>query len=167
MKWNAISANWKCGFGNGSAASAGCVWLKALPGVGEILDTTIHLEIDDVKRFASARHLASYAGLVPTVHASGGRCQAGHYLCLRWAFVEAANCVVMHGQRYSQQHVVQFYERLKPKCPSKAAMAGHLAEAGWWILTKREISAAACGTDVFVQERVSAASESSPLRLLF
>ena len=127
----------------------GCIgWvrlLKSLPGVGEILGATIHLEIGDVKRFASARHLASYAGLVPTVHASGGRFhhgptspQANHYL--RWAFVEAANCVVMHQHRYAGQHVMELYQRLKPKCHGKAAVAvaRHLAEASWWILSKRE-----------------------------
>jgi transposase len=127
----------------------GCIgWvrlLKTLPGVGEILGATIHLEIGDVKRFASARHLASYAGLVPTVHASGGRShhgptsrQANHYL--RWAFVEAANCVVMHQHRYADQHVMHLYQRLKSKCHGKVAVAvaRHLAEASWWILSKRE-----------------------------
>ena len=127
----------------------GCIgWvrlLKTLPGVGEILGATIHLEIGDVKRFPTARHLASYAGLVPTVHASGDRFhhgptsrQANHYL--RWAFVEAANCVVSQQHRYAGQHVMQLYQRLKPKCHGKAAvaMARHLAEASWWVLTKRE-----------------------------
>jgi transposase len=127
----------------------GCIgWvrlLKTLPGVGEILGATIHLEIGDVQRFASARHLASYAGLVPTVHASGGRShhgptspQSNHYL--RWAFVEAANCVVMHRHRYAQQHVMQLYQRIQPKCHGKAAVAvaRHLAEASWWMLSKRE-----------------------------
>lgn len=127
----------------------GCIgWvrlLKTLPGVGEILGATIHLEIGDVKRFATPRHLASYAGLVPTVHASGDRFhhgptsrQANHYL--RWAFVEAANCVVSQQHRYTGQHVMQLYQRLKPKCHGKAAvaMARHLAEASWWVLTKRE-----------------------------
>lgn len=33
--------------------------LKTLPGVGEILDATIHLEIGDVNRFPTAAHLAS------------------------------------------------------------------------------------------------------------
>jgi hypothetical protein len=33
----------------------------------------MHLEIGDVNRFPTAAHLASYAGLVPTVHASAQR----------------------------------------------------------------------------------------------
>jgi transposase len=102
----------------------GCVgWvrlLKSLPGVGEILGTTIHLEIGDVNRFPTAAHLASYAGLVPTVHASGGKSfhgptsrQANHYL--RWAFVEAADCILMHRQRYAGQHALQLYDRVRAK----------------------------------------------------
>lgn len=128
----------------------GCIgWvrlLKSLPGVGEILGATIHLEIGDVKRFATAAHLASYAGLVPTVHASGGKSfhgptsqQANHYL--RWAFVEAADCIVMHRQRYTGHHALRLYDRVKAnKCHGKAAVAvaRHLAEASWWILRKRE-----------------------------
>lgn len=128
----------------------GCVgWvrlLKSLPGVGEILGATIHLEIGDVNRFPTAAHLASYAGLVPTVHASGGKSfhgptsrQANHYL--RWAFVEAADCILMHRQRYTGHHALQLYDRVKAKkCHGKAAVAvaRHLAESSWWILRKRE-----------------------------
>jgi transposase len=128
----------------------GCIgWvrlLKSLPGVGEILGATIHLEIGDVNRFPTAAHLASYAGLVPTVHASGGKSfhgpsskQANHYL--RWAFVEAADCILMHRQRYTGHHALQLYDRIQAhKCHGKAAMAvaRHLAEASWWILRKRE-----------------------------
>lgn len=47
--------------------------LKSIPGVGEILGATIYLEIGDVERFPTPEHLASYGGLVPTVHASGGK----------------------------------------------------------------------------------------------
>lgn len=120
--------------------------LKSIPGVGEILGATIHLEIGDVRRFPTAAHLASYAGLVPRVHSSGGKTwhgptgpQANHYL--RWAYVEAANAILLNRQKYAGQHVIELYDRLKKqKCHGKAAVAvaRHLAEASWWILTKRE-----------------------------
>jgi transposase len=111
--------------------------LKTLPGVGGILSATIFLEIGDVGRFASPAHLASYAGLTPTVEASGGKVRLGrtspvanHYL--KWALVEAANCIVMQKHRYPASHVVQLYERLRAsKNHGKAAVAvaRHLAEA--------------------------------------
>ncbi len=120
--------------------------LKTMPGVGEVLGATIHLEIGDVQRFPTAAHLASYAGLVPTVHASGGKShhgptspQANHYL--RWAFVEAANCILMHRHRLSGHYALALYDRIKSrKCHGKAAvaLARHLAEASWWILTRRK-----------------------------
>ena len=120
--------------------------LKSLPGVGDILSATIFLEIGDVTRFSSAEHLASYSGLTPTVHASGGKFRLGrtspvanHYL--KWAFVEAANCVVMHKHRRPQSHVVQLYERLRASKNhgiAAVAVARHLAEASWWMLTKKQ-----------------------------
>jgi len=120
--------------------------LKSIPGIGEILGATVYLEIGDVERFPTPEHLASYAGLVPTVHASGGKSwhgptspKANHYL--RWAFVEAANAILLHRNRYAGQHVIELYDRLKKhKCHGKAAVAvaRHLAEASWWILKRRQ-----------------------------
>jgi transposase len=120
--------------------------LKTLPGVGTILGSTIYLEIGDVARFPDAEHLASYAGLVPTVHASGGKSwngptprAANHFL--KWAFVEAANLIVTRQKAWADKHVVQFYQRLKAnKCHGKAAtaVARHLAESSWWILSKKQ-----------------------------
>jgi transposase len=120
--------------------------LKTMPGVGDILGATIWLEVGDVARFPSAAHLASYAGLVPTVHASGGRVhlgpttrQSNHYL--RWAFVEAACSIVAQQHRHGPIHTVSLYRRLKQhKCHGKAAVAvaRHLAESTWWILKNKQ-----------------------------
>jgi transposase len=120
--------------------------LKSLPGVGEILSATIYLEIGDVSRFPNCERLASYSGLTPTIHASGGKVRLGrtsnvcnHYL--RWAFVEAADCTVMLKHCYAGSHVRELFERIqKAKGHGKAAVAvaRHLAEASWWILTKKQ-----------------------------
>lgn len=120
--------------------------LKTMPGVGDILGATLYLEIGDVNRFRSPAHLAAYAGLVPTVHSSGGKThygptspKANHYL--KWAFIEAANATVMHRGKYGDEHVGRLYRRLKEhKCHGKAATAvgRHLAESSWWILKKKQ-----------------------------
>jgi transposase len=120
--------------------------LDTLPGVGKILAPTLYLEIGNVNRFPTAEHLASYAGLVPKVISSGGKTfhgrvskESNHYL--KWAFVEAANCIVMHTWKYEQSHVGKLYARLKAaKGHGKAAVAvgRHLAEASWWILRKAQ-----------------------------
>lgn len=113
--------------------------LDTLPGVGKILAPTLYLEIGSVNRFPTAEHLASYAGLVPKVISSGGKAfhgrvskESNHYL--KWAFVEAANCIMMHTWKYEQSHVGKLYARLKAaKGHGKAAVAvaRHLAEASW------------------------------------
>ncbi len=120
--------------------------LKTLPYVGRILSMVMALEIGNVDRFPSAAHLASYAGLVPRVHSSGGRTRLGQ-ICgnvnryLKWAFVEAANLIVMHQQRLTGAYAVALYRRVKQKqnhAKAAVAVAHHLAEAAYWILTKQQ-----------------------------
>lgn len=121
--------------------------LKTLPGVGHVLGATIYLEIGAVTRFACPERLARYAGLVPVVHASGGRVFYGpttnrSNLYLRWAFVEAANLAAARRKAYPQRHVSRLYQRLRAsKGHQKAtvAVARHLAESAWWILTKQQV----------------------------
>jgi transposase len=120
--------------------------LESLPGVGEILGATLALEIGDIERFANPDRLSSYAGLVPLVRSSGGKTWLGetskrsnHYL--RWAYVEAASCIVAHKKRLAGTHAVRLYEEKKAaKGHAKAAVAvgHHLAEASWWMLRKGE-----------------------------
>jgi len=121
--------------------------LKTLPCVGKILSMVLMLEIGRVGRFPSAAHLASYAGLVPRVHSSGGHTRMGQ-VCgnvnrnLKWAFVETGNLVVVNQRRLAGTHVVRLYQRIKrAKNHQKAvvAVARHLAEAAWWVLTKQEV----------------------------
>jgi transposase len=121
--------------------------LKTLPCVGTILSMVLLLEIGKVERFTAAAHLASYAGLVPRVHSSGGRTRMGQVCAnvnrnLKWAFVETGNLIVINQRRLAGTHVVRLYQRIKrTKNHQKAvvAVARHLAEAAWWILTKLEV----------------------------
>ena len=119
--------------------------LKTLPGVGDILGATIHLEIGDVQE-------------IPERRASGGLCRSGADRAFQrrqdtlradfeagqslseMAFIEAANATVAHRDKYGEQHVGQLYQRLKGKCHGKAAtaVARHLAESSWWILKKKQ-----------------------------
>jgi transposase len=121
--------------------------LKTLPCVGKILSMVMMLEIGRVDRFPTAAHLASYAGLVPRVHSSGGRTHMGQ-VCgnvnrnLKWAFVETGNLIVINQRRLSGTHAVRLYQRIRhAKNHQKAvvAVARHLAEAAWWVLTRQEV----------------------------
>jgi len=119
--------------------------LRTIPGLGPILASLVWLEVGDIERFPRAEHLASYAGLVPRIIASGGHIRHGgtcrnvnHYL--KWAFVEAAN-VAIRVKAHRQQHIGLLYQRLSPnKGHGRAvvAVARHLAEASYWVLRKRQ-----------------------------
>jgi transposase len=69
--------------------------LRTLPGVGEFTALVMVAEIGDISRFASARKLASWAGLTPTVRGSDLKVRHGHIskqgsAWLRWAMNQAA-----------------------------------------------------------------------------
>lgn len=118
--------------------------LRSLPGVGPILSVVIGAEIGDIARFASAERLASYAGTVPRVHASGGKSYGGRVRrdanpYLKWALVEAANAALLQGERYG--HVHRLYQRLRARRghgKALVAVARHLAEAAFWVLSKQQ-----------------------------
>jgi hypothetical protein len=61
---------------------------------------------------------------------------------LKWALVEAGNLVVIYQRRLAGSHVVRLYQRIqRAKNHPKAvvAVARHLAEASYWVLTKQEV----------------------------
>ena len=69
--------------------------LTQLPGVGEFTALVILAETGDITRFSSARKLAAWAGLTPTVRGSGrtvrhGRISKQGPAWLRWALGQAA-----------------------------------------------------------------------------
>jgi transposase len=52
--------------------------LQTVPGVGPIVALTVLAVFSDVRRFPTAKHAASYAGLVASTFDSGDRVQHGH-----------------------------------------------------------------------------------------
>jgi transposase len=69
--------------------------LRTLPGVGEFTALVMLAEIGDITRFGSARKLASWAGLTPTVRGSDRTVRHGHITgqgpaWLRWVLNQAA-----------------------------------------------------------------------------
>lgn len=120
--------------------------LMTIPGVGPILATVIAMEIGQIDRFPRAENLASYAGTVPRIKESGGKIRFGRVRpdvnrYLKWALIEAANVVVLHQNRWTESHVVQLYRRIKQRrghAKAIVAVARHLAEATYWMLTRNE-----------------------------
>jgi len=83
--------------------------LDGIPGIALILAHTLMAEIGRIERFASHRHLASYALLAPRSDDTGeddGRPPLGRHLghrgnrTLKWAFIEAARGAVRRGGKW-------------------------------------------------------------------
>ena len=115
--------------------------LLTVPGVGLKSAAVILAEIGDIRRFASAKKLASYAGLVPTVYQSGekliyGKLRGECNRRLRWILYEVAlNAIKVSPWLKS------FYERLvsrgKARKQALIAVARKIAVGIWHILMKR------------------------------
>ncbi|UCG59096.1 MAG: IS110 family transposase [Phycisphaerales bacterium] len=143
QKINAIEARMKALFEQTDQVEL----LRTMPGVGFILAVVILQETGDIGRFGSAERFASYCGVTPRVHCSGGRVRYGrlrpdtnHYL--KWAFSEAGNSVAVNHERFPSRHVSRLYKRIRHrKNHAKAigAVGRHLAEATYWVLTKGEV----------------------------
>src|SRR5262245_46186564 len=120
--------------------------LMTIPGIGLILAVVIAVEVDAVSRFLSAERLAGYSGTTPRVHASGGKTRYGRLRpdvnrYLKWAYVEAANAICIARRRLPRRHVSRLYERVARRrghAPAIGAVARHLAEATYWVLSKQE-----------------------------
>ena len=115
--------------------------LRTVPGIGEVLATTIMLEAGPVSRFAAVGNFASYCRCVDTLRESNGKKKGegngkngNKYLA--WAFVEAANFAL----RYCPQ-AKSFYERKKRKTNvvvAIKALAHKLARACFHILREQK-----------------------------
>ena len=120
--------------------------LMTLPGIGFILAVAIANEIGEISRFSTPQRLASYAGTVPRVHSSGGytrygklRSDVNHYL--KWAYSEAGNSTAVNHKRFPFRHTSELYRRIRERkghAKAVGAVARHLAEASFWILSKSE-----------------------------
>jgi len=112
--------------------------LMTIPGVGELTAYLLLSEIGDIKRFATARKLCSYAGITPIVRESAGHRWEGHISktgsrYIRWAIVEAAQLAPRQDAA-----LLEFYGRIgKRRGPKRArvAVGRKLLVAVWQVLT--------------------------------
>lgn len=96
--------------------------LMQIPGINIFGALAILSELGEVTRFASAKKLSSYAGLVPSLHRSGQKNTSGSITKagrsrLRWVMVEAAHVAV----RYDPQ-LGRFFRRLRAKKGTNVAV---------------------------------------------
>jgi transposase len=111
--------------------------LMTIPGVGPITAMFIAAEIEDIGRFKSYRHLASYAGLVPRLDASADKQRIGRITkqgspYLRTALVEAAQATTRTKSRLN----IYFRKRIVRSGYQKAivATAHKIIQYAYYIL---------------------------------
>ncbi len=115
-------------------------WLVSVPGIGRYSALLILSEIGDIRRFPDGDHLAAYAGLVPTVRASGGRARLGPITkqgsaWLRWILVEAVRRAVRQPGCLQERY--QRLQRRKGSAVAAVATARFLATCIHALLTER------------------------------
>lgn len=106
------------------------VQLRSHPGVGPVTALAMVLTLGPVERFRTARQVASYFGLIPSEHSSGGRQRLGHISkqgspFLRFLLVEAGQSAARKDAELGR-----FYRRLvlrKNRGLAKVAVARKLA----------------------------------------
>ncbi len=116
-------------------------FVKTIPGIGQILATTIMLETGTVTRFAGVGNFSSYCRCVDSLRESNGKKKGegntkngNKYLA--WAFMEAANFAL----RYCPE-AKRFYERKRSRTNrivALRALAHKLARACYHILREQQ-----------------------------
>jgi transposase len=111
--------------------------LQTQPGVGPITALAYVLTMGDVTRFPRGKQVASYLGLIPREHSSGGRQHLGAISkqgnrMLRMLLVEAATTTVRLDPAFKKEYLHRCHQ--KPKAVAKVAAARKLAVRLYWML---------------------------------
>jgi transposase len=111
--------------------------LMTQPGVGPITSLAFVLTIGDVSRFKHSKQVASYLGLIPREHSSGGKQRLGSIskqgnCFMRQLLVEAAQTANRSDEGFRKQYTARCHH--KPKGVAKVATARKLAVRLYWML---------------------------------
>jgi transposase len=111
--------------------------LTQLPGVGPFTALVLLAEIGDITRFGSARKLAAWAGLTPTVRGSDRMVRHGHIskqgsVWVRWILCEAAQTAKRSPQFAARYQAIA---RRRGKKIATTAIARKLLTRAYHLLT--------------------------------
>ena len=115
--------------------------LMTHPGVGPVVGLAYVLTIGPITRFARGKQVASYLGLIPREHSSGGHQSFGPIskqgnTLMRTLLVEAAQTAARFDEELRRA-----YGRLKAKkhsAPAKVMVARKLAVRMYWMLRENK-----------------------------
>lgn len=111
--------------------------LMTHPGVGPVTALAFVLTLGPVERFPRGKQVASYCGLTPREHSSGGRQRLGHISkqgspLLRALLVEAAQSAALHEPELRRAYLR--WRKKKNSAIAKVAVARKLAVRLYWML---------------------------------
>jgi transposase len=111
--------------------------LMTQPGVGPITSLAFVLTLGEVARFKRGKQVASYLGLIPSEHSSGGKQRLGAISkqgnrFARTLLVEAAQTATRLDEGFRKQYQHRCHS--KPKGVAKVAAARRLAVRLYWML---------------------------------
>jgi transposase len=114
--------------------------LMTHPGVGPVTALAFALTLGPAERFGRGKQVASYFGLIPSEHSSGGKQRLGHISkqgssFVRGLLVEAAQSAVRHEPQMRRE-----YQRLaqrRCRALAKVAIARKLAVRLHWMLREK------------------------------
>jgi len=119
--------------------------LTTLPGVGQFTALVMLAEIGDITRFPSARKLASWAGLTPTVRGSDLTVRHGHIskqgsAWLRWVLNQAAQTAKRSPEFAATYGTIA---KRRGKKIATIAISRKLLTRAWHLLNQMQATAAA------------------------
>jgi transposase len=111
--------------------------LMTQPGVGPITSLAFVLTVGDVSRFRHSKQVASYLGLIPREHSSGGKQRLGAISkqgnrFMRQLLVESVQTVNRLDEGFRKQYAARCHH--KTKGVAKVAAARKLAVRLYWML---------------------------------
>ena len=111
--------------------------LMTQPGVGPITGLAFVLTLGDVSRFKRGKQVASYLGLIPREHSSGGKQRLGAInkqgnTFMRTLLVESAQTVTRLDEGFRKQYLHSCHRMAKGV--AKVAAARRLAVRLYWML---------------------------------
>jgi transposase len=111
--------------------------LMTQPGVGPVTALAFAVTIGDVSRFATSAQVASYVGLIPREHSSGGKQRLGAIskqgnCFLRQLLVEAVQTTNRLDEGFRREYHARCHK--KPKGVAKVAAARKLTVRLYWML---------------------------------
>jgi transposase len=111
--------------------------LMTQPGVGPITSLAFVLTLGDVSRFKRGQQVASYLGLIPREHSSGGKQRLGAINkqgngFMRTLLVESAQTITRLDEGFRKQYLHRCHRMAKGV--AKVAAARRLAVRLFWML---------------------------------